>query len=341
MSVKFACQKCHQTLVAAEQKVGQSVQCPRCAASLVVPDPQAAAALLEMKRLAREKSAPPTIPSLPSTRPSSYRPTLPSTHPSTAKSKWRETPDAIPDVDQRPTRAEREHSSSRADNEQPSTRVESERSSARAENAAADSPALAEQAVDPRRVSIARWVLFAQAALIALVAGVAFLSGYVIGVGAPRPPAELSLAPQPAAVEITGRVRYGADRKQPAADSDAVIIVLPKGAQLAEKINSAGLRPQDPAPAENNAQARIIESLDGAYARADSAGEFRVSVRPGEYLVLAISRHARRPKGHHPPAEHLALIGQYFSPAADLLGHSKYDLAERKLPDAKPLEFDF
>jgi hypothetical protein len=193
---------------------------------------------------------------------------------------------------------------------------------------------------------VGRWVLFTQAGLIAVVAAVAYLSGYAIGggkggaqsgvneFGDSVPDTAAAVAP----VQINGAVHYDGDKKP---DADAVIIVLPKGAAPAEKISIAGLRPQDPPPAENNAQVRIVESLDGAYARSDSAGNIRLSVRPGEYLVLAISRHANRPNGQNPSPDNLSQLDQFFTSPAELLGQSKYDLSHRTLSVDMPLQFDF
>jgi hypothetical protein len=195
-------------------------------------------------------------------------------------------------------------------------------------------------AVDYRRVSIPRWVLYAQGVLIAVVAAVGFGSGYWLGRAA-QPQGEEAPPAEHDAVLIRGSVHYRNDRGLKTPDADAVIVIVPKDAIAEHKIDIKGLRPRDPAPTEKNPAIQAIELLDGAYARADRMGKFSVVLRPGSYWVLALSRHVARPASQPPKPDDLDLLGRYFLRGGDLLGTAKYELRLRQLAANEPLEYDF
>ncbi len=194
---------------------------------------------------------------------------------------------------------------------------------------------------DPR-VLIARWVLFAQGALILIAAVGGFAAGFLIGRSEPVEQIETSVSrANVAPVVIEGRVAYRAVDQGSALEPDSILIALPATAAPPEKIRAEGLRPEDPPPAENNSQVRVIEALDGAYVRVDQTGRFQFSAAPGDYLVLAISRNRLRPVGDEPRPEDLARLEQFFSPAAELIGQAEYQLVERRLSENEPLEIEF
>ena len=356
MSVKFACPKCFQTLVAEERKIGRDVECPRCAATIVVPDGRGAADLLERKRQARAPS-----PASPAAAPADVLPvasgaTVPSgstvapeslseaarvgaTYAGNPPAREQRGPPKLPAAAQRTTgRSTAEGAAATAAGVAMST----------AQPAPAPAPPGAEVgprgAADSGRVSLPRWVLYAQAALMTVVAVGAFSSGLVVGGGRSRRVVETApaQAPAPGPVEIGGTVHFRPNGgKHPQADGDAVVIALPAGAVFPERIKVVGLRPQDPAPTENHAPTQILESLDGGFARVDRTGRFRLTLRPGGYLVLAISKHAQRPKGQAIPADDLALLGRFFTSGPDLVGGARYALAEHVLSVDRPLEIEF
>ncbi len=78
------------------------------------------------------------------------------------------------------------------------------------------------------------------------------------------------------------------------------MIVFPQGAAPADKIPVAGLRCDDPPLSEGNNALRAVESSDGSYRRADDQGQFELSLPPGAYKVLIISKHVQRPAGSSP-----------------------------------------
>lgn len=197
----------------------------------------------------------------------------------------------------------------------------------------------AEFVVDIDRVSLPRWVLYAQGGLITLVALLGFAGGYWWN-RSPAPVAE-PVVEQRDAVLIPGQIVYRNARGLKMFDTDAVVVLIPREAVAAQPIDAKGLRPNDPAPSPRQSAVQAIELLDGAYARADREGRFRVVLRPGEYWVLAISRHASRPKGQHVRKEDLPTLERYFLKPADLIGPASYELVVRNVSAEEPLEYDF
>jgi len=195
-----------------------------------------------------------------------------------------------------------------------------------------------EVTIDRNLVAISRRVLYAQAGLIAIAGLATFSLGYLAGRGT-RPKAVEAAAIKPEPVLITGGVTYRNEAGQPVADDGAVLIVFPKANRPDDKIPVAGLRPQDPPPGEANRTIRDIEVADGFYVRADAQGRFTLKLVPGPYLVLLISHHAARLAGSQPKPKDLAILGDYFEGAPDLLGDRKYRLSNRSV--AKDAEWDY
>jgi hypothetical protein len=290
MPVKFACPACNQRLSVSRRKIGSDVNCPRCRAALVVPDPAARDVLNGILDPALSISTSATTAPDPNFR-------LPSL----------------------------------GDPGEPAKRA-GKRTTPREDD---------KVAIDHRRVSIPRWVLYVQGALIAAVAGLSFGFGYWMGRGAQPAAEEVAAAPEGDAVLIRGSARYRNERKLQTPDSDAVVVVLPKDALAGQKIDTKGLRPRDPAPTGKNGAVEGIELMDGGYARADRAGKFSLVLRPGAYWVLALSRHASRPDGQPAKPDDLELLGRYFTRPGDLVGTARYELKLRQLGANEMLEYDF
>ncbi len=180
-------------------------------------------------------------------------------------------------------------------------------------------PAAAPEGQAGETVVISRRVIYAQGALIATVALVAFLLGYFLG-GAGRDSAQRAAVPS-GPVQITGKLTYGSG----AADAGAVVIVLPEESVPDEKIAVEGLAPHAPAPDGDAVPLRALRSLGGEYRRSDGQGEFVLQVpRAGKYHVLLLSKAARRPPDMPPKAKELAVLGRYFEFAPDLLADRQY-----------------
>jgi hypothetical protein len=142
-------------------------------------------------------------------------------------------------------------------------------------------------------------------------------------------------------VLINGSASIQPDSGAPSPDADSVAIVFPQGAAPTQKIDIGGLRPRDNPPGESHVAVRAIESLEGAYARADKTGAFSFVLRPGEYWVLVLSRHTVRGANEKPKPGDLDLLGQYFTRPADLIGKAQYHFTLRKIAADTSLDFNF
>jgi hypothetical protein len=192
---------------------------------------------------------------------------------------------------------------------------------------------------DHRLVTFPRYVLYAQGALIGVVALLAFVLGIVFGrASAPSPVVEGP--PEPVLVE--GNVTYQLRPGQDLADTGAVVVVVPKEKFPTSKLSINGLRPQDPAQLSGGNEAvKEIESIDGSYQRVSASGKFGIMAKPGKYHVLVISRNAVRAKNMLLVPDHMAILADYFESANELIGNHQYSLASHDLPSDGPLEIAF
>jgi len=182
-------------------------------------------------------------------------------------------------------------------------------------------------------VSIPRRVLYAQAALIAAVAMIFFMAGYVLGPGGGASD-DAPIAKQEKfgkSVVVPGKITHIDASGSPIVDSDAVVILLPKGSEPADQLSSEGLRPvggelDDEAPAIEK-----IKFLGGAYLRADEQGEFEISVRSGRYFVLVISNKAKRRDSRSIKTQDVEDMKLFINDPKELIGDRRYEWKLRKL----------
>ncbi len=283
MPVQFVCSACQQALKVGSRKAGCRVKCPKCQASILVPNPKEAADSQGV---------------IQPVRPADGQTVL---------------LDGLAIYDDVPAIIDR--------------------------GAARSAATSRDLAVDRRLVSISRRVLYAQAALIVVVATVAFGLGYRIGRG-PLTPGEPK-APLPP-VEIEAAIAYRTDRGELAPDVGAVVIAIPAGSLPPgnSRFDAAGLRPQDPPPIEGHHMIRAIEGIGGLYQRV-TAGKPNLLVRPGKYHVLVISNRTVRPAAAQPTQADLTLLGRYFELPTSLIGANKYALALKTWPNDGPLAVNF
>jgi hypothetical protein len=301
MQVRFSCPACQQLLGVNRRKIGSRVTCPRCQSQVLVPDPDAASQAAPSASEIFEAALP-------------VQQTARKAGAAEQQLPGRPLPDIIVYDD-----------------------IAAVLGSAPVVAAAASKPD-GEPEIDRRFVAVSRRVLYLQAGLIVVVSLFAFAAGYFSGRGARSPEVPLA-ALKPVAIQ--GRVSYQAEGNPLLGDSQAVVVVFPKGSRLVDKIPVDRLRPDDPPPAENDNTLRAIEASNGIYLRADEQGQFEFRVRPGVYQVLVISKHLRRPPGTEPKSKDLIALGGYFQSAPDLLGSYRYDYSERRLPEEAPLNYTF
>lgn len=338
MPVQFHCTQCRRTLSVGQRKVGATVACPKCGAPNTVPRPERALASPVAAGLTESAPAP--------TMPGSAAPDSP-VFPEAVV--FDDIPDLIAMIDSMPV----------ASSTAPAVPPTSE---APATVAPPAPPALGEillpsapQLVPSPPVSsvrstgpgrrgrdndamllVSRKAVYAQAALMAVVALAALAAGYLIGRGArtTAPSSDEVAAGDPVALEGHIGYTFASDASEP--DAGAVVAVLPAKKQPARKLEASLFRPG--AADETTVTAReAVETLGGALAKAGDDGHFQLVVpRPGDYFLLIVSRHAERQKDQPISAKHLAKLAAYFDSPADMIADKRYAWLSRQLTGAPP-----
>lgn len=183
-------------------------------------------------------------------------------------------------------------------------------------------------ATDLDRVAVPRRVLYAQGILLAVVAVVSFALGIMVNGGGSSKEA-VNAAPVPCV--LSGKISYATASGSSLPDDGSVVIVLPTEQRPSPtgKAPVEGLRPSDPMPRGDSENLRIIQSIGGAYARADNDGEYQLTLPDtGSYFVLVVSKNRYRTEGEELDKADIAQLGRYVQPPTELLGDSKYSYAK-------------
>lgn len=177
---------------------------------------------------------------------------------------------------------------------------------------------------------VPRAAVYFQGGLLAAVALFFFAAGYWIG-GA----GELSTARPPggdeaASARIDALLQYGSADVRP--DAGAVVLVLPMGKQVTDKIDATSLRPSAPAPHAASPVINQLQALGGAYGRTNAEGRLEDLMLPrgGKYYVLLVSNHLDR-SSEEPRPEDLQDLGTYLASGKDLIGSRAYRLTKEDL----------
>lgn len=196
-------------------------------------------------------------------------------------------------------------------------------------------------ATDLDRVAVPRHVLYAQGILLAVVAIVSFVLGMLV-TGGRATKEVVNAAPVPCV--LSGAVVYATGGGRTLPDDGSVVIVLPTEQRPAPtgKAPVEGLRPGDPLPREDSDNLRIIQSIGGAYARADSEGRYQVTLPDtGRYFVLIVSKNKYRAANEELDKADIAQLGRYVQPPTELLGESKYKWQEVTVRTNESIDFTF
>jgi hypothetical protein len=109
-----------------------------------------------------------------------------------------------------------------------------------------------------------------------------------------------------------------------------------------DKVDIDGLRPDDPLPGETHPALQRISVMGGAYARADTDGDYRLQLpKRGKYFLLIISGNAHRSGADELNKEHLAQMGRYFIRATELLGDNRFRWTEERIGQDVRRDFVF
>jgi len=193
--------------------------------------------------------------------------------------------------------------------------------------------------VDYDRVSVPRYLLYVQGALLGVVALGTFILGVFFG-GATAGPSQRTDTTGPG--QLSGELTYVDRAGTRLPESDSVVIVLPRDAEPDQKIEVEGLGPRDEAPPPTHPALLALGSFGGVYVRSDAQGRYTAPVaETGNYHVLILSRHTLRPDGQLPENETIAELGKYLIGPLDLLGQHKYVWRSKRVGQRSTLDYDF
>jgi len=208
--------------------------------------------------------------------------------------------------------------------------------------AAIASPSLAAIPVAPfdNAVWISRRAIYTHVAILVLVSIVTFLIGWISGGAGARLPGSNNAGP----VRFEAQIQYVAANGKTLPDEGAVVLLWPKQAKPLERLSSKRLSPSEPAPPSDHATLKALETLHGAYARANAQGEVRdlLLTEPGEYYVLVISRNLARPPMEQISDKAIPILGDLFGgEALALLGTRQFILKVYTIADTRTLNHTF
>lgn len=198
--------------------------------------------------------------------------------------------------------------------------------------------------IDLDKLAVPRWIVYAQGALLPVVALLAFLIGVMAGGGFSSSPERTTPVAVPRPSVVQGTVMYEDAGGKLAPDVGAVVLVVPVDArpETGSKISPEGLRPADAPPDQAHLGLRSLHVLGGSYARVSDQGTFSLQVpSAGNYFFLYLSRRYSRPVGQTPEVNDLAQMGRYFLPPTDLLGQQQYAWVEQRVEGNTQVEQTF
>lgn len=312
MPIRFNCKHCGQKLSVGSQRAGTKANCPRCKEIVRVPGevvkPSKAALAASMLVMSGEGAAVETA--------------APSAEPTGPPLAGEEYP------------AELAGAEAAGGYDAPLESSELVFDTAPTISTGAETAPSVVQQVDYSLVSFPRYVLYAQAGLLGVVAVVCFALGALMG-GAFLRGSAGGVAAGPCSISGMVTVQGGVT-KMP--DEGAVVFVLPQDTRnIDERAPVAGFRPRDSVPEGNHRGLAILQQMGAGHARTDKQGKYKITVpRPGKYFVLVISR--KTGMGADVGKQQIA---RFFENANDLLGTQKYFFSAETLADGRKFDVSF
>jgi hypothetical protein len=188
-----------------------------------------------------------------------------------------------------------------------------------------------------------RRVFYVEAVLYLVIAVAAFLAGYFMGRGDTAYQEYIRQKLQTEQrIYVPGRLlRHAANHIVP--DEGAVVVVLPADKFPPTRLSPEGIRPSTGQPHGNSRTTAAILALGGALEWADAAGRFALTLPArGNYYVLIISAHTRRPADEALPFGDVKEMEQYFQDPRAVVQEYSYRWKLRELNlGSNPLEVDF
>jgi len=171
---------------------------------------------------------------------------------------------------------------------------------------------------DDKLITLPRWVVYFQAALLGLIATTFFVFGLMVGSLTSGTEAETGATFD---VQVTGAVVWDHGTGW-VADEGAVLFLLPRTGKPLERAAGNSVAPDSFEPL-NNPGVAIVNRLGGAVVRTDTTGKFDILIDGSEsgidYFVLVVSRNQIEKKPHSLTKQQLAAIGTYFVPVESVI----------------------
>ena len=168
-------------------------------------------------------------------------------------------------------------------------------------------------------VTIPRWIIYFQAALLGIIATTFFIFGLMVGSLTSGVDANAEARFD---CRVSGIVEYR-DEGELLPDAGAVVFLLRKKEKPAERAAASPVSPEG-FRALDNPGIEILHQLGGAVVRADENGKFDVLIDGNaglgvEYHFLVVSRHQSRDESEPLSKQQVAAIGTFFMPVERLV----------------------
>jgi predicted Zn finger-like uncharacterized protein len=323
-SFEFLCQNCDQRFRVAVDKVGAKLKCPRCQHVFTVPTPEIGAFQLADRAARRQAEPPLTFDEFIVYDDPTHSPSPSHPGPSGRPTDSDVAAELVPDKNIVPQ------------NVNPAGSMDA----LATEPQRIDSPPSETKSAEPSRtIVISRTVIYVQAAMLMLVAMASFVFGAMFGgcVSGSRTPVTQAVGNR----VVQGIVLYQ-HPKGALPDVGSVVLLVPTESEPQEPLDSRQFRDEVFRNGMTQANAQLLHSLQGEWAIAGRDGRFELELpAAGKYWLLVLSSSQVRPRHLDPPAEHLAEIGKYFSPAFDLLEDKQYRWQQIDVPRDEELRIQF
>lgn len=168
-------------------------------------------------------------------------------------------------------------------------------------------------------IQLQRWVVYSQALLLVVTAGVFFMMGLLVGGLTSPTSADFNRTLD---CRVYGSVAFREDGNLQA-DRGAVVLILPANKKPNTRSEGRLVHPDSFQALDNEAIDRIYR-LGGAVVRADENGQFEVTIDSNAvvgvpYQVFIVSKNGVQKDGGRLTKDQFASLAEFFSPVEDLV----------------------
>lgn len=302
MPIRFACTVCGQKLSISTRQAGNQVTCPRCQKATIVPKGEPAPA----------------------------EPTSPAPPPAETNISSPETADpppvsSEPEITAPPIVQEGSWEPVTGDDMPAFLLYDNQDASPTSRLASGGPPAN----LINRSITIPRYVVYVQGALLAVVGLVSLSLGILIGGTLFQSPTANAVAEGP--VTVQGTITYAQNNRR-VADEGALIAILPDIKDPGTRVKPQGLNPGQAVQAEAVRKASDqIQNMGGGLAYADAKGNYQLKLPAGgKFFILVISAHQARSEDQI-QVDDIRRIGRFFEGATEVLGTSRHKFLSQTL----------